>query len=211
MPSHTASGISRLANGTLIARNRPIAFEQARRIIRLVCFVQIGEIVGRAGAFNFFFILPPPPRSGASATFFHFPTHAAHQIQFGLGVDIMQQLEVLHEASRPDIVGMRDDEFPSESRGDQILTQFAGAQRPVAEATWPWPSAPTGRRPDRRPRVNWGGALADPLNWMTIWHLRHLDAPQRYGEVQFRNFEFEFYLPMRISPTKGCEPRIGRV
>jgi hypothetical protein len=62
-----------------------------------------------------------------------FGTHAPHQVELGLEVDVMRQLEMLDEACRLHIVAMRQHEFLVLGRRDDVLAEFACPERPVAQ------------------------------------------------------------------------------
>ena len=59
--------------------------------------------------------------------------HPPDQVELGLEVDIVRQLQMLDEAGGLHIVGMRDHEFLVLRRRGDVLAQFAGAQRAVAQ------------------------------------------------------------------------------
>ena len=57
----------------------------------------------------------------------------AHEFQFRLKVDVMRQLQMLHEARRFDVIAMREHEFDVLRRRAQRFAEFLGAQCAVDE------------------------------------------------------------------------------
>src|SRR5262245_24907076 len=53
------------------------------------------------------------------------------------------------------------------------------------------------------PRVNCGGAVADPLNWFTIWHSVSVISPIVIGNPSSSGTSSTSTSPTRISPAKG--------
>ena len=119
--------------------------------------------------------------------------HAAHEVEFGLEVDIVRQLQMLDEAGRLDIVGVRDDEFLVLRGGDDILAEFGGAQRAVAErhghrlalALAEDQAIAAG---ELRRRLGRALELVDHLAFGDA------DAAERHGKRQFRHVEFQLDL-----------------
>ena len=82
--------------------------------------VEIGEIVGGA------FIPRPPASARASLRLGELLAQLAQQAEFGLEVDVMRQLEMLDEAGRLHIVGMRHHEFLVLRRRDALPRRVRG-------------------------------------------------------------------------------------
>jgi hypothetical protein len=131
-----------------------------------------------------------------------FGAHAAHQVELGLEVDVMRQFQVLDEAGRLHIVGMRQHEFLVLGRRDDVLAELACPQRPVAQR--------------HRHRLALGLAeheavaagelrrhLGRSLELVDHLALGHLDPPIVDREAEFRHIISTSTSPMRISPAKG--------
>ena len=129
--------------------------------------------------------------------------HAADQVELGLEVDIVRQLQMLDEAGRLDIVGVRDDEFLVLRGGGDVLAELARAQRPVAErhrhrlALGLAEHQPVAAGELRR-RLGRALELVDHLAFGDA------DAAERApGNRSSGTSSSTSTSPMRISPTKG--------
>jgi hypothetical protein len=114
----------------------------------------------------------------------------------------MRQLQVLDEAGRLDVVGMRDDEFLVLRRGGDVLAELLGAQRPV----------------DQRHRHRLAFALAEDqaiaagelrrrlgraLELVDHLAFGHLDGAERDGKAELGDIEFDLDLADTDFAGKG--------